>query len=96
MILIQLLLDNADKVLELFLVLAAIVLTVTVGDDCRGYVTKDPWTGGLDRINKGRGKEQLQKDVLRILEFLRILGVFEFPGICVVCVVKEREESPVN
>jgi len=56
MIFIQLLLDNADKVLELFLVLAAIVLTVTVGDDRRGHIAKDPWTGGLDCINKKLGK----------------------------------------
>ena len=58
-VLVVLLLDNADDVLELLLILARVACAAAIRDDCRCQISQDPRAGSLNRINKRSGKEQL-------------------------------------
>lgn len=63
-VLVQLLLDDADEVLELLLVGGRVAAACPVGDDGGGNVAEDPGGGGLDAVDVGGGEKEVKEDVL--------------------------------
>lgn len=58
-VLVVFLLDDADHVFELFLVLSCVSRAATVGDYGCSEVAEDPGAGGLDCVDKGGREEEL-------------------------------------
>lgn len=62
-VLVVLLLDNANNVLELLLVLTSVTGAGAVGDDSGGQVSEDPGAGSLDSVDEWCGEEEIADSV---------------------------------
>jgi hypothetical protein len=63
MVFVVLLLDNADHVFELLLVLACVPSAAAVSDNGCGKVAEDPRAGGLNCVDEGGGEEELANSI---------------------------------
>lgn len=61
---VSLLANNANKVLQLPLVYAVVLVrTIPVRDNSRGEVSENPWAAGLNGVDVGGGEEKIGEDI---------------------------------